>query len=94
MCFSYSGIFVQIANGVLQGIYTNAHLTARECFELGKFSQESAYFTLALQWYDVTLLKLQTDDYKNDPSLSSIKKEAVMKAIEDTIEEVGCKQTF
>lgn len=79
----------KIANGILYGTQTNAHLTAMECYELGKFAQESAYFTLALQWFDVTLQRLEAKDFKGDPSLSSIKKDLVMKAIRATIEEVS-----
>ncbi|ODN01935.1 Prolyl 4-hydroxylase subunit alpha-2 [Orchesella cincta] len=78
----------QIANGMLDGTTTSAKLSVRECFELGKFAQDSAYFTLALQWYDVTLQKLKAnDDSSSRTAALGLKEHFILNAIRATIDE-------
>ncbi|CAL8142895.1 unnamed protein product [Orchesella dallaii] len=79
----------QIANGMLDGTTTSAKLSIRECFELGKFAQDSAYFTLALQWYDVALQKLKTNDESTraEAAASGLKEHFILNAMRATIDE-------
>jgi hypothetical protein len=66
-------------------------LTIKQCYLVAKTAQRNKFYTLALEWYNVALSRLQNSNYElNDDagSLISITEKGIASDIHSTISEV------
>lgn len=83
--FFYNLNLTEFVEGNINGTQTGVTLTSRQCWNIAQFAVHYQFFTLALEWFDVTKSKLRQENQEDRPSIG-LSEEIVIAAERSTRE--------